>query len=101
MTESEQPVGYVRREDLDQRFLGIEKRMEQGFAHAEKERDQGFVHVNERFNDLNQVMNKRFDDLNKRFDDLRSLIVMVHTPVVIALLTAIAGAVVKYLVFSN
>jgi hypothetical protein len=92
---------YVRREDLDQRFVGIEKRMEQGFAHAEKARDQGFVHVNERFNDLN----KRFDDLNqvmnKRFDDLRSLIVMVHTPVVIALLAAIAGAVVKYLFFGN
>ena len=88
---------YVRREDLDQRFVGIEKRMEQGFAHADKARDQGFVHVNERFDDLN----KRFDDMNKRFDDLRSLIVMVHTPVVVALLAAIAGAVVKYLFLSN
>ena len=32
---------YVLR--MDERFLGIEKRMEQGFAHAEKAREQDLV----------------------------------------------------------
>ena len=58
---------------MDERSLGVEKRMEQGFVHAEKAREQNFVHVNQRFDDLNQRfddVNRRFDDVNRRFDDM-------------------------------
>ncbi len=37
---------------IDERFLGIEKRMEQGFAHAEKAREQSFVHLNQRLDSI-------------------------------------------------
>ena len=70
---------------MDERFLGVEKRMEQGFAHAAKERAQNFIHLNQ-----------RFDSLEKRFDDLRTLMVVMYTPLAIAIL----GAVVKWF-FSN
>ena len=82
---------------MDERFLGIEKRMEQGFAHAAKEREQNFVHLNQRFDDMNRGMNQRFDSLEKRFDDLRTLMVVMYTPLAIALL----GALVKWFFFSN
>ena len=58
---------------MDERSLGVEKRMEQGFVHAEKAREQNLVHVNQRFDDLNQrfdEVNRRFDDMNRRFDDM-------------------------------
>lgn len=45
---------------MNQRFLGLEKRMDLDAAHLEK----NFAHVNRRFDD----MNLRFDDANKRFD---------------------------------
>ena len=70
MAEDEQ---YVRKEYIDERFLGIERRMEQGFSHAEKAREQNYAHVNQRlddlhrrFDDLNHNVNQRFDDLNHR-----------------------------------
>ena len=50
---------YVLR--MDERFIGIEKRMEQGFAHAEKAREQNLVHIN-----------RRFDSLEKRMDQLHA-----------------------------
>ena len=56
---------------IDERILGVEKRMEQGFAHAAKEREQILVAMNQRFDGVNQ----RFDDLrdggNERLADLR------------------------------
>ena len=69
---------------MDERFLGIEKRMEQGLAHAEMAREQDFVHIN-----------PRLDDMNKRFDDLRNTMLMLYIPVALAIL----GAVVTYLFF--
>ena len=61
---------YVLR--VDERFLGLEKRMEQGFAHAEKMREPNLIHVNHRFDDLN----RRFDGLERRmkegFSELRA-----------------------------
>ena len=54
---------YVLR--MDERFFGVEKRMEQGFAYAEKARDQNFVHMNQRFDD----MNRRFDGLERRMEE--------------------------------
>jgi tetrahydromethanopterin S-methyltransferase subunit G len=50
---------------MDERFLGLEKRMEQGFAHAEKAREQNLVHVNQRFDGINQ----RFDSLERRMEE--------------------------------
>ena len=55
---------------MDERSLGVEKRMEQGFAHAEKAHEQNFVHVNQRFDDLSQGIDQRFDEVNRRFDDM-------------------------------
>ena len=81
---------------MDERFLGVEKRMEQGFAHAAKERAQNFIHLNQRFDDMSRGVNQRFDSLEKRFDDLRTLMVVMYTPLAIAIL----GAVVKWF-FSN
>lgn len=71
-------------EHMDERFLGIEKRMEQGFVHAEKAREQDFVHLNQ-----------RLDDMNRRFDDLRNTMLMLYIPVALAIL----GVVVKYFFF--
>ena len=93
---------------IDERFLGLEKRMEQGFAHAEKQREQSLVHlnqrfddmtqsVNQRFNDMTQNVNRRFDSLEKRFDDLRTLMVVMYTPLAIAIL----GALVKWIFFPD
>ena len=53
---------------MDERFLGIEKRMEQGFAYAEKAREQDLVHINHRFDGLNQ----RFDGLERHMDQLHA-----------------------------
>ena len=53
--------------------------------------------VNRRFDDMNRSMNQRFDSLEKRFDDLRTLMVVMYTPLAIALL----GALVKWFFFSN
>ena len=66
----------------DQRYDSINQR----FADAEKARDQNLVQVNQ-----------RFDSLEKRFDDLRTLIVVMYTPIAIAIL----GAVVKWFFFSD
>ena len=89
---------------VDERILGVEKRMEQGFAHAEKAREQNLVHINQRFADAEKArdqnlvhVNQRFDSLEKRFDDLRTLIVVMYTPIAIAIL----AAVVKWFFFSN
>ena len=49
--------------------------------------------VNQRFDD----MPRRFDSLEKRFDDLRTLMVVMYTPLAIAIL----GALVKWLFFTN
>ena len=60
---------------MDERFLGIEKRMEQGFAYAEKAREQNLVHIDQRFDGVNQRfdgVNQRFDGLEKRMDQLHS-----------------------------
>ena len=87
---------------MDERFLSVEKRMEQGFSRAEKAREQNLLHINQRFDDLKQSVNQRLDDMNRRFDDLRgeirslrTLVLGLHTPVVLA----IVGAAVKYLFF--
>lgn len=82
---------------IDERFLGLEKQMERGFAHAEKQREQNFVHLNQRFDDMTQSVNQRFDSLENRFDDLRTLMVVMYTPLAIAML----GALVKWIFFPN
>ena len=78
---------------MDERVLGVEKRMEQGFAHAEKAREQNLVHINQRFND----MNTRFDGLEKRLDDLWKLQVVMLG----GILAAAIAAVVKVFFFST
>ena len=65
----------------DQRYDSINQR----FADADKAREQNLVHVNQ-----------RFDSLEKRFDDLRTLMVVMYTPLAIALL----GALVKWFFFT-
>ena len=45
---------------MDERFLGIEKRMEQGFAHTQKSRERNIVHVN-----------RRFDSIERSLSDIR------------------------------
>ena len=102
----------------DQRFGSVNQRL----ADAEKAREQNYVHLNERFDDVNHSVNQRFDDMNrsvnqrfddvnrsvnqrfdsleKRFDDLRTLMLIMYTPIAIALL-GIFGAAVKVIFFSK
>ena len=82
---------------IDERFLGVEKRMEQGFVHAAKERELGFAHAAKEREQNFVHLNQRFDSLEKRFDDLRTLMVVMYTPVAIAIL----GGLVKWFFFSN
>ena len=84
----------------DERYDSINRRL----ADAEKAREQNLVHVNQRFEqidkrfgDMNQSMNQRFDSLERRFDDLRTMMVVMYTPIALAIL----GAVIKILFFSN
>ena len=77
---------------VDQRFLDLEKRMDQGFEHAEKAREQNFIHLNQRHDDLN----RRFDGMQAEIRSLRTMMLALYGPVVVALL----GAVGKYLFFS-
>ena len=107
---------------MDDRFLGVEKRMEQGFAHAAKERENFLVHVNQRFDSVNQrfddmigSVNHRFDDMNwsmkqgfenleKRFDDQRKIVVLMLSAILTAVIGAAlagVGAAAKYLFFSS
>ena len=55
---------------IDERFLGLEKKMEQGFAHAAKERENILVQLNQRLDDMKESVNKRFDGVNQRFDSV-------------------------------
>ena len=93
-----------RFEAVDQRFVSMEKRMEEGFAHVNQLADQRYDSINQRFADAEKArdqnmvhVNQRFDSLEKRFDDLRTLIVVMYTPIAIAIL----GAVVKWFFFSD
>ena len=74
----------VTAEHMDERFLGIEKRMEQGLAHAEKAPEQGLCSY--------QPAPGRHE---QRFDDLRNTMLMLYIPVALAIL----GTVVTYLFF--
>ena len=80
------------------------KRMEQGFAHVNQLADTRYDSISQRFADAEKArdqnlvhVNQRFDSLEKRFDDLRTLIVVMYTPIAIAIL----AAVVKWFFFSN
>jgi len=80
------------------------KRMEDGFAHVNQLADQRYDSINQRLADADKAreqnlvyVNQRFDSLEKRFDDMRTLIVVMYTPVAIAVL----GGVVKWFFFSN
>ena len=98
---------YVRVAQFDQ-FV---KRMEDGFAHVNELANERYESINQRFENMNQRfadaekardqslvhVNQRFDSLEKRFDDLRTLIVVMYTPIAIAVL----GAVVKWFFFSD
>ena len=89
---------------IDERILGVEKRMDQGFAHAEKAREQNLVHINQRFDD----MNRRFDDMNRgmnyRFDSLEKRMDF-QNRMTLAVSTTVGGGIliglVKYLFFSG
>ena len=63
---------------IDERFLGVEKRMEQGFAHAAKERENILVHLNQRFDDMNQRFDDMKENMNQRFDGLETRMDMFH-----------------------
>ena len=71
--------------------------MDQRFSDMNQRFDDMNQSVNQRFDDMNRSMNQRFDSLEKRFDDLRTLMVVMYTPLAIALL----GALVKWFFFSN
>ena len=93
-----------RFEAVEKRFEALEKRVEEGFAHVNQLADQRYDSINQRFADAEKArdqnlvhVNQRFDSLEKRFDDLRTLIVVMYTPIAIAIL----GAVVKWFFFSN
>ena len=69
---------------------------------AEKARVQNVVHLGQRFDDLKESFNQRFEGVDQRLDDLRAdirslrtLVLGLHTPVVLAIL----GAALKYLFF--
>ena len=55
---------------IDERILGVEKRMEQGFAHAAKEREQILV-----------AMNQRFEEVSRRF----VWMLLLFSPVLVAI----------------
>ena len=76
----------------NQRFLHLEKHIEQGLAHAEKTREQNFEHLNQRFDDANQ----RFGLMQGEIRNLRTTMVALHVPVIVAIL----GAVGKFLFFN-
>ena len=83
---------FVRREHfdeyvlrMDERFLGIEKRMEQGFAHAEKAREQNLVHVDQRFDNLE----KRMDQLHMDMRQMRNWLVWLFGLVVFGFIGSI------------
>ena len=88
---------------IDERFVGLEKKMEQGFAHAAKEREQISVHLSQRFDDLKESVSERFDGLEKRFDDQRRIVVLLLSAIVTAVgAGALAGvaAAFKYVILS-
>ena len=74
---------YVLR--MDERFIGIEKRMEQGFAHAEKAREQNLVHINRRFDSLE----KRMDQLHADMLQMRNWLVWLFGLVVFGFIASI------------
>ena len=53
---------------MDERFLGLEKRMEQGFIHAEKSREQNFAHAEK----AREQINRRLDSIERSLSDIRA-----------------------------
>ena len=53
---------------MDERFLGLEKRMEQGFIHAEKSREQNFAHAEK----AREQINQRLDSIERSLSDIRA-----------------------------
>lgn len=62
---------------MDERFLGIEKRMEQGLAHAEKSREQNIVHVNQRLDSIERSLSDTRADLRQMRNGLIGLHVFI------------------------
>ncbi len=85
-----------RYDSLNQRLADAEKAREQNLLHV----DQRFESVDQRFESVNQrfeSVNQHFANLEKRFDDLRTMLVVMYTPIALAIL----GAAVKILFFSK
>ena len=74
-----------RYDNMNQRFLDLEKRTEQGF-----------VHVEQRF----EQVDKRLDDVQAEVRSLRTMMLTLYVPIVIAVAGAIVASAVKYLFFS-
>ena len=74
---------------MDERFLGLEKRMEQGFAHAEKAREQNLVHVNQRFDSLERRMEEGFSELRADMRQMRNWLVWLFGLVVFGFIGSI------------
>lgn len=86
---------YAKR--MDERFDHVIERADERFYSLEKRMEESFAHVNQRFDDMNRSVNQRFDSLEKRFDDLRTMLVIMYTPIALAVL----GAAIKVLFFSK
>ena len=74
---------------MDERFLGLEKRMQQGFTHAEKAREQNFVHVNQRFDSLERRMEEGFSELRADMRQMRNWLVWLFGLVVFGFIGSI------------
>lgn len=97
---------FVRREHfdeyvlrMDERFLGLEKRMEQGFAHAEKAREQNLVHVNQRFDSLERRMEEGFSELRADMRQMRNWLVWLFGLVVFGFIGSIVLILLRDVIF--
>ena len=92
-----------RYDSLNQRLADAEKAREQNLLHVDQRFEsvaQRFESVDQRFESIAQrfeSVNQHFANLEKRFDDLRTMLVVMYTPIALAIL----GAVVKILFFSK
>ena len=84
---------------MDERFLGLEKRMEQGFAHAEKAREQNLVHVDQRFDSLERRMEEGFSELRADMRQMRNWLVWLFGLVVFGFIGSIVLILLRDVIF--
>ena len=65
------------------------------FGEFARRMDERFDHVDRRFDSLEQRIDQRFDSIQAEMRSMRTMMLALHVPVVVAIL----GAVAKYLFF--